>query len=490
MVTIADYYQNPEVIKRMLEYCGASQKEASHFNFEFWGIPPSQSNNIRAAADRTTAEFISGWGDWLERIKGKKQTSWPKWDLGVPLEHELDIFRSLWDERNMVYLLDIEYINSKDKQKVYNDPHDVFWKIDSFYRATFETLRGFGITPLIVATGQGYHFIFKTPSFEKDGSVIHVAQELTDIGHVEDTLAGKYANYHGQFKARRPVPLNLGKAFDTSGRLMEFLLHEILRHCAKFHVELPITVGDVAVGNPGKESINFDLSTYADPLYTRVHRFVFSTHSKAKGKIAAPALLTIPRFTPSNGHELSMHDLLRIRMSLDDAQNYAAAIHTEIPDNTEGVEILLERYKASRLFAHHKDFNAVQREPHTKWHKTYDEFDPNQLPPCLRVPFQQPSPALLQPTHIHALTRALTSRGWWHPKHVAGLISSKYERDHGWPYNWKKADAYMHAATWVRIYSGLIACGLDNKFDLNCLSQDQKGLCTAPGCGYRLEDLR
>ena len=51
-------------------------------------------------------------------------------------------------------------------------------------------------------------------------------------------------------------------------------------------------------------------------------------------------------------------------------------------------------------------------------------------------------------------------------------------------------DAAHHANTWVRFYAGLLATGLDERMDQNCISHQEKDLCTQSGCGYNLGNYR
>ena len=48
---------------------------------------------------------------------------------------------------------------------------------------------------------------------------------------------------------------------------------------------------------------------------------------------------------------------------------------------------------------------------------------------------------------------ALLDRGW-HPRHIAGLIRSKFERDHGWGAEWKDYSPAQRADYYTRIFAG------------------------------------
>jgi hypothetical protein len=45
----------------------------------------------------------------------------------------------------------------------------------------------------------------------------------------------------------------------------------------------------------------------------------------------------------------------------------------------------------------------------------------------------------------------------WHPRHVAGLIRSKFERDYGWGDHWLDYSPAMRADFYVRIFASTAA---------------------------------
>ena len=145
----------------------------------------------------------------------------------------------------------------------------------------------------------------------------------------------------------------------------------------------------------------------------------------------------------------------------------------------------MAEYLKSSLYEFHHYFDSAEHDPPESWPNTYDRLDLATLPPCIAEVLAWPNPRLLQPTHIQAVTRALLSVGW-HPRHIAGLIRSKYERNHGWREDWSKYDAAMRADYYVRLFAGQIATGLDGGIDANCVSHAEKGCCVRPLCGFDL----
>jgi len=117
-------------------------------------------------------------------------------------------------------------------------------------------------------------------------------------------------------------------------------------------------------------------------------------------------------------------------------------------------------------------------------------FNLASLPPCVKYPLENPNDNLLKPTNIQLVTRVLMKLGW-HPKHIAGLVRSKFERDYKWGSTWFKYDAQSRGNFYVRQFSGLIIDGLDKEIDLNCVSHKQKGYCVKPvGCPFNLANYK
>jgi hypothetical protein len=82
----------------------------------------------------------------------------------------------------------------------------------------------------------------------------------------------------------------------------------------------------------------------------------------------------------------------------------------------------------------------------------------------------------LKPAGIQHVVRALISKGW-HPRHIAGLIRSKYERNYGWGREWFVYDAATRADFYTRIFAGAIELGLDDLSDFDCVSAKKKRYC-------------
>lgn len=72
--------------------------------------------------------------------------------------------------------------------------------------------------------------------------------------------------------------------------------------------------------------------------------------------------------------------------------------------------------------------------------------------------------------------RILLALGW-HPRHIAGLIRSKYERDYGWGERWSHDEVSSRADFYTRVFAGLVLVGQD---ELQEADDDGCRLCRVP----------
>lgn len=154
-----------------------------------------------------------------------------------------------------------------------------------------------------------------------------------------------------------------------------------------------------------------------------------------------------------------------------------------------GMNRLLDSYLSSDLRRFHECFDSGRHDDPSDWPLGYDRLDLRAFSPCVAWPLAQPNDALAKPTNVQNIARVLVSQGW-HPRAVAGLIRSKFERDYGWGVNWLYYDAAARADFYVRMFCSLVATGYDDLRDLNCVSHQEKGFCPRPWCGFNLADYR
>jgi hypothetical protein len=458
----ANFYKNSNVRQRISEYCGGVEGDFSAF----------------------TAEYLVGYGEFLrqEGLSPEGFLSTSKNGFFWILKNGLDIFRSIWDRQSILSIFDIEYFNLDFPGEPYLYPQETFQKLEPVYNAVLTVFYRFNIIPLVVITGRGYHFTSRVALGTE------TEKKLEKIGRIEDTLAGKYATSSG--RRHRSVPFSHGRVFDGMGRLMEYLAHLVMKE-VRGKTSIPVVCTEVACqqGKKGREAISLDLSMYGDPIYLRDIRCPFSSYQKHKverykvgDKVSerTPVIVALPR-----GGLDSLPKLLEIRQNFHQAIECATTSTTEIPDQSKGFENLIRSYIRSRLYRFHKYFDSEEHNPYWDWGKTYDHFDLHNLPPCVSHALRVPNEHLLKPTNLQILTKVLSGMDW-HPKHISGLIRSKFERDYGWGNFWLKYDAATRADFYVRTFAGLLCDKSLDGDELNCLSHRRKGYCWRPDCGFNL----
>ncbi len=456
MLTVKKYYENPDVRERMLEYCGSTG-----------GNP-----------EEITAQYMVGFGPSFAHREGFYESAPPDWGFDWFLEEGLDVFRSTWDKDDLVAVFDVEYVNQDNPALVYQEPGYAYGRLEPFLETTLQILEEYGLEPLVLMTGQGYHFSFR---ISKESSVY---DKLAESGSITWTLASKY-------EVQEPeLPLKEGEAYDGLGRLFEWLAGELMDRAGEV-CDLPLTIGDGVPGPAyrGREQINLDLSMFADPLYMRDVRVPFSSHQKHRVYVhkvgdyirrTVPPQYTLPR------QKKDLSDLLVLRRQPEAVREYAESVEsTTIPRAETAVDKMFSAYRDSRVYQAHKKFDEGYQDPYYQWSESYDRVDPGEFPPCLAESLRHPDPRLLEPTHIQSLTRWLCDRDW-HPRDVAGLIRSKFERDYGWSEDWYHYDAASRADVWVRFFFTLIDSGRDEYTDMNCISFQERGICLQPFCGWNV----
>ncbi len=460
------YYKDPVIRERLAEYCGGNA-----------GNP-----------DSFTAQYLVGYGLELLREKHIEFMSAPKKYFDSLLGKSLDIYRSVWDVESTLGVLDIEYFNIDNPGKVYKNPEEIFSLMEPAYIKIREVFARFGVEPLTIMTGQGYHFSFKISRFSA------ADKKLEEIGFVSDNLKKRYRIVTDRRK--QPVSIRHGKAFDGMGKALEYAVHMIIKELADENYAIPCVITDVAVGKSSRgqrEALSFDLSMYGDPIFMRDIRCPFSTHQKNKmqwykvGKDIAQNIaprLALPR------NDTSLKKILETRTSPEKTIEYAKTVSCKIPDFSKEFLNLLTSYEASKLRGIHRDFDETRIHTEKEWPETYDMLDPSTLPECTRLALLLPNDNILRPTNIQNLVRVLMFKGW-HPKHIAGLVTSKYDRKkYNWTENWEKYDPASRANFYVRIFSDLILTGIDGELDLNCVSAKEMGFCLKEWCGWNLNDFK
>jgi hypothetical protein len=452
---VAAYYRDPAVRRRLHEYCGAGETETH--------------TAVYVATLRDDSRPHLTW-DRSTRIATAR--------MDTLFEDRGDLSRSLWDTRHLLFVVDLDYQNIDAPSEPFTHPADTFLKVEPTYRATREALAELGLEATDVMTGRGYHFIGRVP----------LRHPVVDL--LASLLPAAPAWYR-TYELRRPPTLSAvmtakqASASTALGLLLEDLAHDVLRR-ASSSSSIPVVVNGTVVGSGalGRECVSIDFSHAGDPLDIRHIRLAFGAYQWHRfrpdifGAVAAsfPPLVALPR----RGRPL--FQMLARGRGLDAGLRAAKrSAPMVIPDISNGLERLLNRYVSSRLAAFHREFYKQVGTPAAR----PLSLDSAALPPCLSACLQQPNDLLLRPEHLQYLTRGLIARGW-QASQIATLVQSLYEADYGWGDRWTRMDARSRAEFDVRVFAGMLVIGVDRMIDHNCVSAQEKGVCPGIGCGYDL----
>ena len=454
-LALKGYYADPQVRSRICEYLGAS---------------PGGSSG--------TAAYVASLSAYSHRpIMWEKATRRPLSELDSVWEDEPDISRSLLDARSLVFMFELDYLNSDVPAEPFTHPAEVFSKLEPAYQAVRRVLESLGLWPFALATGRGYHLVGVVPL------------TAAVVGHLADVVTGT-PTWLDTVKVRSPscvVSAQVARAWTGLGCLVEHAAHLVIANAVS---PIPIVFNGTPVGTGlvGRECVALDFSYVGDPLDTRHVRCAFSAYQLHRfrpdifgsaGAGGVPALAAVPR------RARSLSAFLRTGRSLEAGQRAAQRGPATLPDVTAGVERLLAHYLTSPLAAFHRRFYEARHRPSPGRKRRVAG-----LPPCVAACLARPNDLLLKPAHLQHLVRTLLARGW-SAAEVAGLVQATYEADHGWGDRWRlRMDAPTRAEFDVRVFAGMVVTGTDGLADFNCVSAQEKDLCPRSGCQFDLRTDR
>lgn len=398
----------------------------------------------------------------------------PPAELDWFLERDMDIARSLADTHSYLLHLDMEYVNFDSPAEAYLDPWRCFELQEPVVKVVESLLLEWGIQPLHLITGQGHHFVWRigrASEIARRIGALFPAPELTRLcmDRVPSLLTGS-------------IDASDQNIFAATALIFEYVAHRIKERAAPLSV-LPVEITAVHVGpsvTSQREMISIDISEYGDPLHTRVIRMPFTNYRKPWVTGLARKLGiedVIPTFHSIPLHEMDFRQAIKVRQVDEDVLDLARRAGVRIPLQEEGTSHILDQYLISRLRRFHEYYYSTQHDPKELWPETYGRTPLNILPKCVRHLLEYPNDLLLKPAGIQMVTRGLLAQGW-HPRHIAGLIRSKFENPiHGWGVHWEDYEAGTRADFYTRLFAGLQATELDRLVDFNCTSIQEKGFC-------------
>lgn len=456
-MNVLEYYQNKDVRTRMIEFLGGKSLDSSTSMF----ITPCDS---------------VGYG---------------KWDFKKPSELEffwnqgLDVSRSLWDQKWLIAHLDVEYVNFDFPAEPYLDPLRTFLLQRPSELAIEKILLKCGIAFLHVLSGRGHHFSWK---ISRESTAFG---KLIEIGHLPKHVEKRYAD--NLPPVNKSIDRDLGAAFAGLSLVMEYIAIVAKKEAGKT-CEIPVELSAIEVPPQfrGREMISIDITEYGDLLNTRLIRIPFSLYMKPlyHGEILndsirdkVPQMVAVPLF------EMSVQEGIEVMRNLEYAAEIASRAPSQMPDQTIQMLELINAYEHSDVADYHKWFYSEEHEPVERWSHTYDCISFDNMPPCSQYIMQNPNDFLLKPAGIRQVVRVLLATGW-HPRQIAGLIRSKYERDYGWGREWYYYDASTRADFYTRVFAGLIILGVDDLQTFDCIPVSESQYCKNKKLNCNLDDFK
>jgi hypothetical protein len=438
-----------------------------------WRDPTVRQRIVEYLGGRRLSEATCAFIGSLDAANPSLFERHPAEDLDGMLENGCELARSLEDRVSMLIHLDIEYVNFDEPAAAYLDAPRIFRLQEPLVEAIEARLLAFGIRYLHLVTGQGHHFVWRIP---RESSAARAIADLA-ICTPPDTAT--------------PVSETL---FSHLALMMEHFAHLVKRDAAPYcEVPVEITAQHVGPGAFGvREMLSIDISEYGDPLHSRMIRIPYTVYRKPwlSGLIGRLGISNrVNEFFTLPLHEMGLMQLLMERHCPEKIMALARRAGVNIPVQERGTTRLMDDYLRSPLCAFHRGFYSIKQDHPSLWAQGYDNTALDALPPCVKHVLTEPNDWLLKPSGIQLVTRCLLALGW-HPRHIAGLVRSKFENpEHGWEDKWHDYDPWMRAEFYVRLFAGQIATGLDGGIDFNCVSQQEKQFCWNP-CGCSLDPFR
>ena len=239
-----------------------------------------------------------------------------------------------------------------------------------------------------------------------------------------DRIADHYSSRR-EWEGRRNI-MGEGARWHATGRLMEYLSNIVMRLAPEYGIDHPINMGDIRSNFKDNEGINLDISSFEAPIQMRDIRVPFTTHQKqlVAGNKDAPVRVAIPRLIPSyNNHlggemQVPLEDLVRLRDNYWDAHNFAQTVKMEIPENSWGVQNMIESYMKTELAQFHHEFDNSSPDFREFDWDSNDWLNPNTWKDIVQVHYNNNrDPALAKQLGMFIGSKIKFETGWDHAKY-------------------------------------------------------------------------
>jgi hypothetical protein len=403
----------------------------------------------------------------------------PSW-----LDHGAELNRSLWDRDSLLAHLDIEYVNFDRPAYPFVSQEDIFEIQRPVESAVKTVFRAFRLRPLHLLTGRGHHFVWRIRRKSR------AFAQLKQLGRMSSSLQRLYASTLGP--AGEVVSPDMSASFAGLGFVIEYLAHCIKAVAGRSAVALEFGAIEAGGGTRGREVIALDITEYGDPLCSRVTRVPFSVYLKPwqqRDELGEETVEQLPPMFVIPLDEIDVSEGIRMRQDVLKIKQLASRHSTSVPDASKAMQSLIRAYLKSPLVRFHEWFYSQEHDADVFWPETYDLTPMDMLPPSIRHILEHPNDLLLRPACVRLVTRAMLALGW-HPRHIAELIRSKYERNHDWGDLWAGYDPATRADFYCRTFTGEFVTGIDNLVNFNGVSVRQEGLSYVNGGTEDFESLR
>ena len=413
--------------------------------------------------------YAIGWGKTLiERGWTLPVREVPIEKLPELLNDKLDIFFPIRvkDDSELYIIWDIEYFNNENPGWLFSRENQktIFNWMEPAFLIVEDILNSYGIKYLIDITMSGIHVWSKiktnSPAFKM----------LTEEGTILPSIEEKYSTIAPtDLKRQRPVPRELGLAYNGAGKVLEFLTHELIRRNRRENsIPIPVTISDSPqMGEYYPYSgISSDLTQYAHPINMRCIRAFCSSHQKSlvRGfEELGPAIdiLKTKNITYRQASQI-MWDLEEVIRFYED--EFPGNSNINLPDSSDGWMAATNAYSKSEL-----------RKIHLEWENTMPgDYICEEKRGIFYIFFDRSraNPSLLTPVNLQTLAEEFGTDGPAETKKIFSTIADYYSDDTlGWydpqrftGIDWKKYDAPTAADFWGRIYWSLNKMGLGRSF--------------------------
>ncbi len=382
------------------------------------------------------------------------------------LDEGLDIFfpiRCVGD-KSLYIIWDIEYFNKENPAYIFDRENQkkIFAWLAPALDIVEEILKSFGIKYVVDITMSGIHV------WSKISAESETFSKFADEGFILPTLAEKYSKIVESDKKRiKAVPSDLGKAYNTAGKILEFFTHELIKqNRAKNPFNIPVTISDAPqLGEHHPHSgVSSDITQYGHPIFMRCIRAFCSLHQKSliNGfENLGPAVDMI------KVSGLKYSDAVEIMWDADESVNFYKknfnGKNIEIGDSSEGWSNAFKAYFKSELRVCHKEWENAE---------TSLEIAEEKYPLISRYLNNAfANPGLLAPGNLQEIAEEASLKGTSATKKIFSMIADFYSNESlGWydpikftGINWNKYDAMTAADFWGRAYWSLKKMGLGRK---------------------------